>query len=146
MHTVSNKHTLVYIDDDEDDLLMVQQAFSTYQQSIEVRTFNSGKDGYSYLLSLEQRGSKPCLVLLDLNMPAMSGRELLPILRAIPFFEDVPVVLFTTSSSQHDYRFALQYDAGFLTKPMTFQQMDVIADQFLSYCTPSVKEHIRKEV
>ena len=138
------KHIVVYVDDDKDDLQLVTDALLPYRDSIEVRAFDSGPDAYTFLLALETKGEKPCLIILDINMSALSGRELLTILRGIPFFSDVPIILFTTSNAELDYSFALRYNAGFITKPMTYQQMDLIAEQFLSHCSHEVRERIRK--
>lgn len=141
-HTTPSKHILVYADDDIDDLQLVNEAMSVYKDSVDVFLFNSGMEAYEFLLDMEKRSEKPCLILLDMNMPGMSGKELLPIIRRIEFFDNVPVSLFTTSSAKHDYQFALQFDAGFITKPMNFKQLDVIAEQFLSHCRKEVREMI----
>ncbi|HEV7330162.1 MAG TPA: hypothetical protein VGN63_03905 [Flavisolibacter sp.] len=79
-----------------------------------------------------------------MNMPALSGRELLPILRANPSCRDVPIVLFTTSNAEHDYQFALTYNAGFTTKPVTYTQMNLIAEQFLSHCSSDIRDRIKR--
>ena len=146
MHkATSTTHVLVYVDDDPDDLQLVEDTLLPYSDTIAVRTFDTGSEAYTFLLGLEEQQEKPCLVLLDMNMPGLSGRELLPILRTIPFFDDVPVTLFTTSNAQHDYSFALRHNAGFITKPMTYQQMDLIAEQFLSHCSPAVRERLNRK-
>ena len=143
MHKVTpTKHFLVYCDDDEDDLLLVKEALSPFDSSLAVYLFVSGQEAYDFLLEAERKEQKPCLVILDMNMPGLSGRELLPILRSLSFFDDVPIILFTTSSSQHDHRFALTHNAGFVTKPVTFTQMELIAEGFLSHCSPEIKERI----
>jgi CheY-like chemotaxis protein len=145
MHKVPpTKPVLVYCDDDKDDLQLVADALLPYKDSIVVSLFESGYEAYEFLLDLEKRAEKPCLIILDMNMPGLSGKELLPVLRTIPFFDDVPVVLFTTSSSQHDYRFALNYNAGFITKPMTYTQMDIIAEQFLNHCEEEVRKKVKR--
>lgn len=147
MHKVTpTKPVLVYCDDDKDDLQLVADALLPYKNSIEVCLFDSGYEAYEFLLQLETRAEKPCLIILDMNMPGLSGRELLPIVRSISFFDDVPVVLFTTSSSQNDYHFALQNNAGFITKPMTYRQMDLIAEQFLSHCSKEISDLIERKV
>ena len=136
------KQVLVYADDDEDDLQLVKDAMFPYEDSIELCLFQNGQEAYSFLLDLESKTEKPCLIILDMNMPGLGGKELLPILRSIPFFNEVPIILFTTSSMQHDYGFALQYNAGFITKPMTYRQMDMIAEEFLRHCSDEVKAKI----
>ena len=143
MHKTPTKPVLVYADDDEDDLLLVKEALSPYADIIDIHLFDSGYEAYNFLLVQEKKGEKPCLVILDINMPAMSGTKLLPMLRSLPFFDDVPIILFTTSSMDHDYRFALKHNAGFITKPMTYHQMDAIVEQFLSHCSDEIKERIK---
>jgi CheY-like chemotaxis protein len=138
------KPVVVYADDDEDDLQLVSDALSPYVDAINVRVFASGSSAYAFLLDMEKKGEKPCLVILDINMPGMGGRELLSILRSIPFFADVPVLLFTTSKAQQDYGFALRHNAGFITKPTTYQQIALVPEQFLRYCAPDVRERIQK--
>lgn len=138
------KQILVYVDDDEDDLQLVEDAMFPYMDSIELCLFQSGTAAYSFLMDMENSGLKPCVIILDMNMPRLGARELLPVLRSMSFFEDVPVILFTTSSMQHDYHFALQHNAGFITKPMTYKQMDVIAEEFLSHCSDEVKAKIKR--
>lgn len=143
-HLHSTKSLLVYADDDEDDLLLVKEAMAAYTDTLEVCLFESGYKAYSFLLELEQKAEKPCLVILDMNMPGMSAKELLPILRSIPFYKDVPIILFTTSSMKPDYQFALEHDAGFITKPMNYSQMDLIAEQFIRFCSDEVKGKIKR--
>lgn len=138
------KQVLVYADDDDDDLQLVRDAMSPYEDLIELCLFKSGYEAHSFLMEIERQGEKPCLVILDINMPGLGGKEILPKLRSSPFFDEVPIILFTTSSMQHDYSFALQYNAGFITKPMTYRQMDVIADEFLSHCSNELKSKIKQ--
>lgn len=143
MHSITtSKPILVYADDDSDDLQLVNETMSVYKDSVDIRLFNSGTKAFEFLLEMEKQAVKPCLILLDMNMPGMSGKKLLPLIRKIPFFNDVPVSLFTTSSSRHDYQFALRFDAGFITKPMNFKQFELVAEQFLSQCKKEVREII----
>lgn len=133
------KHLMIYADDDRDDLTLVKDALLSYEDTVEVCLFESGLDAYDFLLAMEKSNRKPCLVVLDMNMPGLSGRELLPVLRGIPFFNDVPIILFTTSSAKMDYEFARAHGAGFITKPMTYEQMEIVAEQLLSRCAGDVR-------
>src|SRR5215204_6039175 len=100
-----NKHTIVYAEDDLDDLFIVKQAFEQHDH-IEVV---HAPDGKKVLLTLEemlQENFYPCLVILDINMPVMNGREALQKIRQHPQLSNLSVVLFSTSNSPVDAEFA----------------------------------------
>lgn len=139
-----NKSLIVYADDDEDDLDFVVASFARYATELEVCAFQSGYAAYNFLLQSETSGQKPCLIILDINMPGMSGKELLTILRGHPFFDDTPIILFTTSNLESDAAFAKRHKAGFITKPIGSAQMEVIAEEFLSHCSEELKERIKR--
>jgi CheY-like chemotaxis protein len=137
---------VLYADDDPDDLDLVKDAFTLYAQDVEVLTFENGSEAITYLLRLEANAPTPCLIILDINMPILNGKETLVHIRAIERFASVPVVLFTTSSQPHDREFARQHNAGFITKPVEFRQMELIADQFVDHCSEEAQKHIRKGI
>lgn len=82
---------------------------------------------------MQSGGQRPCPVILDINMPVLPGKEVLTILRTIPFFDDIPVILFSTSDFETDKAFDKKYNAGISTKPIGYSQMEVIAEQLLTY-------------
>ncbi|MBF0560570.1 MAG: response regulator [Alphaproteobacteria bacterium] len=66
----------------------------------------------------------PDLVLLDLNMPLMNGREVLKAMKADPILVVIPVVVFTTSETERDVLASFQLGAaGFITKPLDVQEI-----------------------
>ncbi len=114
-------------DDDEDDRLLAQDALA------ESRVLNElyfVEDGVELLEYLERRGKfeskesspRPGLILLDLNMPRMDGREALQAIKANPNLKGIPVVILTTSKQEEDM--VKGYDLGaasYITKPVTFE-------------------------
>jgi CheY-like chemotaxis protein len=76
----------------------------------------------------------------------MNGREVLEKMREMEFFNDIPVVLFTTSSAPIDKHTASRFNAGFITKPLNMQQMEVIAEQFISQCSEEIKKQISRKI
>lgn len=135
-----NKNLVVYVDDDTDDLLFIKEALESYHSNLEVVTFESPSKAFQFFLHLEAVGQNPCLIILDINMPGISGKELVSALRSIEHFHSTPIILFSTSNSPLDAQFAQSKRAGFITKPMNFEQMNQIADTFLSHCTEEVKK------
>lgn len=135
----AQKNTVVYADDDPDDIELVEDAFKRFTNNVEVITFRDASQALSYLKNLEEE-EMPCLIILDINMPLMSGKDALIRLRQMKRYEDVPVVLFTTSSMPVDRRFAEDYKAGFVTKPLGYEQMEVITKQFVDHCTEETRK------
>jgi CheY-like chemotaxis protein len=143
---MSVKNIVLYADDDTDDIQLVTEAFLNYSQNVELITVDDGLEALSYLKNLSTDDPAPCLIILDINMPRMDGKEALIKIRQMQRFEDVPSILFTTSSQPRDKDFAEKYNAGFLTKPIDFTQMDIIAAKFIEHCASEVKKDIRKEL
>jgi CheY-like chemotaxis protein len=119
--------TILVCDDDEDDQMLTRQALEDAHVANDVRFVENGEQLLDYLY---QRGAfagenglapRPGLILLDLNMPKMDGREALKIIKDDPTLHDIPIVVLTTSSLSADI--AKSYQLGvnsFITKPVTF--------------------------
>ncbi len=124
-----SKKTLVILmaEDDTDDRLLAQEAM------LESRVLNElyfVEDGVQLLSYLHGKGSysdrtrypMPGLILLDLNMPKMDGREALAKIKADKSLRRIPVVILTTSKAEEDM--VKGYDLGaasYITKPVTFE-------------------------
>jgi two-component system response regulator len=113
-------------DDDEDDRLLTQDALA---ESRVLNELHFVEDGVELLEYLERKGKfedktlspRPGLILLDLNMPRMDGREALQAIKANPNLKGIPVVILTTSKQEEDM--VKGYDLGaasYITKPVTF--------------------------
>ena len=88
----TSKHTIVYAEDDLDDLFIVKQAFEKHDHINVIHA----PDGKKALLTLEemwQDNYLPCLVILDINMPIMNGKETLQAIRNHPHLNRLSVVL-----------------------------------------------------
>ena len=119
--------TILICDDDEDDRMLTQQALEDAHVSNNLRFVEDGEQLLDYLY---QRGEyagetgkapRPGLILLDLNMPKMGGREALKVIKEDKTLRDIPVVVLSTSRLDADI--ARSYQLGvnsFITKPVTF--------------------------
>ena len=143
---MSAKNIVLYADDDIDDIQLVREAFFHYSKNVELVTVEDGLEALSFLKNLSIDEPAPCLIILDINMPRMDGKEALMKIRQMKRFEDIPSILFTTSSQPRDKEFAEKYKAGFLTKPIDFTQMDFIAATFIEHCSDEIKKNIRREL
>lgn len=144
--SITPKSIVFYADDDADDLQLVQDAFRQYARNVDFVTATNGSEALSYFYNLTDEDPLPCLIILDINMPLVNGKQVLRALRDQERFADVPIVLFSTSSMPSDIQFASQFGAGFITKPLDICQMEVIADQFIEHCTEEVRKKIRRHL
>ncbi len=119
--------TILLADDDEEDLLMTQEALQQSRLGNDLRLAYDGEQLMDYLLRRGQYADPadspvPGLILLDLNMPRKDGREALTEIKANPDIRTIPVIVLTTSRTEEDvFR---SYDLGvssFITKPVTFE-------------------------
>ncbi|QPG06738.1 response regulator [Salinimonas marina] len=118
---------ILMADDDEDDRLLTLDAL---KESRVLNNLFCVEDGVELLEFLRREGKyadpkdapRPSLILLDLNMPRMDGREALQELKADPALRGIPVVILTTSKEEEDM--LRGYDLGcasYITKPVNFE-------------------------
>jgi CheY-like chemotaxis protein len=138
------KSLVLYADDDPDDILLVTETFKDYDRSVELITFPDGVALLDYVNALDVYKPGPCLIILDINMPKLNGKEVLMKLRNTPHISEVPVVLFSTSTLPSEAEFAKSFGAAFITKPLDAKQMHKVIDQFIDNCTEETKKQIRE--
>lgn len=117
---------ILLADDDEDDRFLVQEAF---RQQYPGSRLTMVEDGEELLQFLERREAyqylppdTPDLILLDLNMPRIDGRDVLRQLKQNPLWRHIPVVVLTTSDAPPDVQQAYSDGANsFITKSSDFQ-------------------------
>ncbi|HWJ90456.1 MAG TPA: response regulator [Flavisolibacter sp.] len=131
---MNTSYTILYVDDDHDDLMLIAEAFEKYTSNLRVINAYNGQDAVSKLKTMKDQGSLPCLVIIDINMPVMNGKELLQKIRSNDDLKEVPVVLFSTSNNPKDKFFAQDLDADFITKPVTFSNLNSLVSQFVTRC------------
>ena len=111
---------ILLVDDDEVDVMTVKRAFSRANITNKLFVATDGIEALNLLRSDSIPAARR-LVLLDLNMPRMSGIEVLRELRADPALHTITVIVLTTSNEDRDRVEAYQLNvAGYLLKPVTF--------------------------
>ena len=124
--------TILYVDDDADDRMLLADALQIAAPHYIIET---AKDGYQAIDFLDHRREKlPCLVILDLNMPGMDGKELIRKLKKDHELQSVPLVAFTTSADPSDRKLCAELGVDMITKPITFSDLARTVGQLLSYC------------
>ncbi len=124
--------TILIAEDDADDRLLTMEALEENRLANDLHFVEDGEDLLEFLNQegkyTPETAPRPGLILLDLNMPKMDGREALKILKEDKRFKTIPIVVLTTSEAEEDI--LKSYDLGvnsFITKPVTFERLvDVI--------------------
>jgi CheY-like chemotaxis protein len=121
--------TILMADDDPDDRAMTAEAFAEAKLANELRFVEDGAELLDYLF---RRGKyvdpasspRPGIILLDLNMPRVDGREALAQLKADPRFRTIRVIILTTSKAEEDILRTYNLSAAsYITKPVTFESL-----------------------
>lgn len=112
---------ILLIEDDSIDAMTVGRALKELHVSNRLEHVENGEEGLAYLR--DPANDKPCIILLDLNMPVMNGIEFLQAVKADNDLRRIPVVVLTTSEEQEDKvdSFSLGV-AGYMRKPVDYQQ------------------------
>lgn len=126
---------ILCVDDDPDDLQILREALSTVDGRHTIVEANDGADGLVRLKEMVQKGTPPCLVVLDINMPKMDGKQTFVTIKSDEVLSAIPVVILSTSSSPLDKLFFAKKDTEFITKPIEFNHMVQVASKLLSYCS-----------
>jgi len=125
--------SVLMADDDADDRLLTADAFRDCKLANALHFVSDGEELLAYLCRRgqfvdERRFPMPSLILLDLNMPRMDGREALREMKSSAHLRHIPVVILTTSSAEFDIRRSYEEGANsYITKPASFRGLvDVV--------------------
>lgn len=130
---------IVYADDDEEDILLMKKALEKARVANAVDIVRDGEELLEYLkregrYSHLKDKNNPGLILLDLNMPKIDGREALKLIKDDDNLKRIPVVVLTTSKAEEDI--IKTYDLGvnsFIKKPVSFSALVEIVINLSNY-------------
>ena len=116
-----NSKPILLVEDDNVDAMSVQRALNELEVRNELVRKVDGKKALEYLGTASNE--KPCIILLDLNMPKMNGFEFLKILKADDSLKKIPVVVLTTSGDKVDIVESFKLGvAGYVVKPINYKE------------------------
>ena len=121
------------VDDDPDDRELIRNAIFEIDPSYSVAVATNGKEALQYLARAEE-SEFPCLVILDINMPVMDGKQVVVEMKKNEKWSQVPIVVFSTSSHPSDLSFCEKYGVELVTKPANFRQIANEAERLLQHC------------
>jgi CheY-like chemotaxis protein len=117
------KYPILIIDDDSDDQELLGEITTEIRPGTSIHNFNNGAQALKYLQTTDEQ---PFIILSDVNMPMMTGLELLEIIQNTPFLKEksIPFVLLSTSGDKRYVRRAYQLNVqGFFQKPSDLKEL-----------------------
>jgi CheY-like chemotaxis protein len=130
-----NKPVLL-VEDDKVDALIVKRAFQDLNIHNAIIYADNGEEALNYLIN--DKNDKPCLILLDINMPKMNGIEFLKELRKDESITNIPVVVMTTSRNEGDRKEMFELSvSGYMIKSFNYNDFLKTIDIIKSYWTLS---------
>jgi len=116
-----SKKPILLVEDDRVDAMTVRRALKDLEVTNELVHRVNGEESLQYLRN--EGNKKPCVILLDLNMPKMNGVEFLKVAKADEALKKIPVVVLTTSKQEQDVLESFNLGvAGYIVKPVDYKK------------------------
>ncbi|HWJ28406.1 MAG TPA: response regulator [Flavisolibacter sp.] len=131
MEANANKIIILYAEDDYDDFETVQEVLTQLTNHHELKHVKNGVEAIEFL---QNTPDLPGLIVLDLNMPIMDGKEVLSWLKLQEQLKQIPSMVFTTSSREDDIKFCQKYNCTFFRKPTLYRDLLHIVQTMLQMC------------
>ena len=127
------KNTILWADDDVDDLQMMREILTKNNKDFTLIEVGNGKEALDYL-ETSPESDLPCLIILDINMPVLDGKETLSLIKRNDKLKSIPVVVFTTSASELDRHYCKRLDTEMITNPPSYSRLASVVVRLLDYC------------
>jgi CheY-like chemotaxis protein len=131
MTAENRKPIFLYAEDDLDDYEALKEAL---EQITDKYGLEHAKNGSEVIDYFEKGGQEPCLIVLDLNMPIMDGKETLLWLKNNEAYEHIPTMVFTTSSREEDIKLCQSNNCTFFRKPTLYRDLLHVVQIMLQMC------------
>ena len=118
---MQDSEPILLVEDDTVDAMTVKRALRDLKVGNPVAHVTNGEEALAYLK--DPAKPKPCLILMDINMPKMNGIELLTLVKTDPDLQKIPAVMLTTSTNDRDIIQSFHLSAaGYMIKPVDYKQ------------------------
>jgi chemotaxis family two-component system response regulator Rcp1 len=132
---------VLLVEDSSGDVRLTREAFRDADASINVHVANDGVEALAFLRreGIHDNAPRPCLILLDLNLPKMGGLEVLGQIKKDPDLQAIPVVTLTTSERQAEVSKAYELRANcYLNKPVQWDGSSTIIESLNRFWAPEI--------
>ena len=133
---MNSKKPILLVEDDKVDAMTVKRSLRDIHVTNRLLLAGNGEDALQYLR--EPNIDRPCIILLDLNMPKMNGLEFLQVLKQDTILKKIPVIVLTTTKNEQDKLESFRLGvAGYMIKPVDYQQFVEVVRTINLYWTLS---------
>lgn len=134
--TNTNQRYILWADDDKDDLAILHTVLDDIGRTYAIEEVGNGQEALDHLERAKHRNRLPSLIILDMNMPVLNGKEAMAIIKKDEVLRNIPLVFFTTSSSELDKMYCRRFGVEMVTKPPQYQTLrDTVRRMLDSYLT-----------
>ena len=133
---------ILMVEDDPADIELTQEALKSAEVELEWTVMNNGEDALDFLYALEgdRNAVRPDLILLDLNLPGIDGRQVLKRIKADARLKSIPVIVLSTSEDKEDIFKSYQMHANsYITKPVDYHQFEKVVKTIEKFWLTVVK-------
>jgi CheY-like chemotaxis protein len=124
---------IIFADDDADDLELITGFFKQFNRDINVLEFKDGEEVLKFLEDFAVT-TAPTLIVLDINMPRLNGKETLAAIRNHSRYKYIPVVIYTTSQNKNDETYCKQLGASWVVKSSSVEGVKQVAKVLAEFC------------
>jgi len=129
--------SILLVEDDQADQKLIKAALKSEATTINLNIVNNAEEAFDLLDSLpssDNEALQPDLILLDLNMPGMGGKEFLRNIKAQERLKQIPVIVLTTSNSERDIEDSYKLQAaGYVHKPSSLNDFKEVMQDIKEY-------------
>ncbi len=129
-----DQKTILYVDDDADDRELLRHAMQKIAPELTIAFSENGVLALELLNERKKTASLPCLIVLDLNMPFLTGRQTFERIQADPLLKHIPVVVLTSGENPLDKSLFSRDGIPYFTKPIEPIALEVIAHDMIGLC------------
>lgn len=130
-----NTKKILLVDDDPEDRMIVQDGLQELGAGDVLEFAENGELALTLLNKQVEEGILPCLIVLDLNMPKMSGTQILKALKDDARLAAIPVIIYSTSINPLEKDRCLELGAhSYIIKPVSFKESIETAHLFMAFC------------
>lgn len=130
-----NATPILMVDDDAEDRSLLKDTFNDLGYGDCLHFEENGEKAIEYLGNCADQSCLPSLIILDLNMPRLNGRQTLQLIKSKPTLKDIAVIIYSTSLNPKERDECLALGAhSYVVKPISYRESIEVASMFFNMC------------